>query len=208
MSCGALASLLSYFALAFAPTIMRWDPFEGPAPGAAGPTLALGICAILIGPRVALLSSLPPAMLISSWYPDARGRVLGITYLPILVTILPPAGVHIIGNAGLTTFYLALAGLHLLLLPIVAAVRDPSKPVMQGQYDQGHETTVASARFILGSGLFWLILLGNGILNGTNILGSVHNFTGLYGLWDVAGDRSRAPVCSWWRKRQLRESSS
>ena len=158
MLSGALISTIGYTALAFSPSM----------------TIALGICAVFIGPGVALLSSLPPAMLVSSWYPDARGRAMGIAYLPILTTFIPLIGIHIIQSAGLSSFYMAMAALHLMLSPIMAAVSEPPSAISVERPVAGHGSTAVTVRAVLASGFFWLILLGDGILNGTNIAGSAH----------------------------------
>lgn len=158
MLCGVLTALTGYVALAFAPSII----------------FALAACALLIGPGTSFLASLPPAVLMGRWYPEARGRVMGITYLPILVTLTPVIGVYIIKLGGLTTFYLSLALLHFLLLPIVATVHEAPREALAEHPTADHGTASVSARSLLGHGLFWLILLGDCILNGTNIVGSAH----------------------------------
>ncbi len=158
MVCGFLTSFTGYVALAFAPSMI----------------FALVACAALIGPGVALTASLPPAVLVSGWYPEARGRALGITYLPILVTVIPVIGVYIIKQGGLTAFYLSLALLSALMLPIVASIREAPRAAAGEHTTAGHGSTPVSARNVLGYGLFWLILFGDGILNATNIVGSAH----------------------------------
>lgn len=158
MLCGVLTSLTGYVALAFAPSMI----------------FALLACALLIGPGTAFLASLPPAVLVGGWYPDTRGRVMGITYLPLLVTLTPLIGVYIIKLGGLTMFYLSLALLHFLILPLVATVREAPRTDRGEHATAGHGPTSVSARSLLGHGLFWLILLGDCTLNATNIVGSAH----------------------------------
>lgn len=158
MSVGVVTSLLGYVALAYASTM----------------PLALAACALLIGPGAALFAALPPAVLASGWYPDERGKVMGIAYLPLFVTFIPLLGVGIIQRYGLTAFYLSISAIHLLLLPLMLGVKDPPAECRE---EQGIVETPAlgSGPFlILGSALFWLIVLGDGILNGTAIAGSAH----------------------------------
>lgn len=109
MTSGVLTSMVGYLFLAFAPTML----------------LALAACALLIGPGAALFAALPPAILASGWYPDARGKVMGIAYLPLFVTFIPLIGVDIIQRYGLTSFYLTIVAVHLLLLSLMFGVADP-----------------------------------------------------------------------------------
>lgn len=158
MSTGVLTSLIGYAALAFAPNM----------------PIALAVCGLLIGPGAALFAALPPAVLAGAWYPHARGRVMGIAYLPILVTVIPLVGVSVIQNYGLTVFFLLLAALHLLLLPLMLGVMEPPPEAVD---EQGPVDGVALGGphiVIMGGALFWLIVLGDGILNGTAITGSAH----------------------------------
>ena len=157
MSTGVLISLVGYVALAYAPSM----------------PLALAACGLLIGPGAALFAALPPAILAGGWYPHARGRVMGIAYLPLFVTFLPLLGVGIIQRFGLTNFYLFLALLHLLLMPLVLSVVEPPPEAPVAHHTPTHEAVSASQRVLLG-GVFWLIMVGDGILNGTAIAGSAH----------------------------------
>lgn len=158
MSTGVLISLIGYLALAYAPTM----------------PLALATCALLIGPGAALFAALPPAVLASGWFPHARGRVMGIAYLPVLVTVIPLLGVSIIQRYGLTSFFLSLAALHLLLLPLMLGVEDPPAEVADEPVAVDGAGVGFAGGVILGSAIFWLIVLGDGILNGTAIAGSAH----------------------------------
>lgn len=157
MSTGVLISLVGYVALAYAPSM----------------PLALAACGLLIGPGAALFAALPPAILAGGWYPHARGRVMGIAYLPLFVTFLPLLGVGVIQRFGLTNFYLFLALLHLLLMPLVLSVIEPSPEALPEHQAPTQEGAGASQRILLGA-MFWLIMVGDGILNGTAIAGSAH----------------------------------
>ena len=157
MTSGVAMSLVGYLALAYAPTM----------------SLALAACGLLIGPGAALFAVLPPAVLASGWYPHNRGKVMGIAYLPLFLTLIPLFGVGIIQRQGLTAFFLSLVVLHLLLLPLMLGVADPPAELME-ESDAGTASTGSAPVVILGSLLFWLIVLGNGILNGTSITGSAH----------------------------------
>lgn len=158
MSTGVSASLIGYVALAYAPNM----PF------------ALAACALLIGPGAALFAALPPAVLAGGWYPHARGRAMGIAYLPLCVTFIPLVGVGIIQRYGLTSFYLSLATLHLFLLPLMFGVIEaPTEVVDEQRLIQGGASGLAH-NVVLGGAIFWLIALGDGIFNGAAIVGSTH----------------------------------
>lgn len=157
MSAGVVMSLLGYVLLAYAPSI----------------TVALFACAALIGPGAALFAALPPAVLAGGWFPHARGKATGIAYLPILTTVIPVIGVGIMQRHGLTGLYLSLAALHLLLLPLTLTVAEPPLDAAQDVHvDVPHVETRHGG--ILGTAIFWLILVGNGILSGTSIAGAAH----------------------------------
>lgn len=157
MTVGVVLSLLGYLVVAFAPSM----------------TVALVSCGLLVGPGTALFAALPPAVLASSWYPHDRGKVMGIAYLPIFVTISPLISIDIIQRYGVTAFFVGIAGLHLLLLPVMLGVAEPPAELLAEQ--EVVEVPVGSATaVILGNALFWLIVLGDGILNGTAITGSAH----------------------------------
>lgn len=157
MTGGVIASLSGYLALAYAPTM----------------PLALAACALLIGPGAALFAILPPAVLASGWYPDDRGKVMGIAFLPLFVTFMPLLGVDIIQRCGLTAFYLSIVALHVLLLPLTLGVADPPAESSAERGTPG-PALISVEPVSLASPLLWLMVLGDGILNGTAIAGSAH----------------------------------
>lgn len=159
MTSGVTMSLIGYLALAYAPSML----------------MALAACALLIGPGAALFAALPPAVLASAWYPHDRGKVMGIAYLPLFVTFIPLLGVGIIQQYGLTTFYLSIVALHLLLLPLMLGVASPPPAGPPERQDTVDAPPAGSTQtMFLGRAVFWLIVLGDGILTGTAIAGSAH----------------------------------
>lgn len=158
MSVGVVTSMSGYLALAYAPSM----------------PVVLAACVLLIGPGTALYAALPPAVLASRWHPYDRGKVMGITYLPLFVTIFPVLGVEIIQQYGLTSYYLSLVGIHLLLLPLMLGVKEPPPELQEEQKKANIAGRTFPQNAILGSTIFWLICLGDGILNGTAIAGSAH----------------------------------
>ena len=157
MTVGVLVSFTGYLLLAFAPSI----------------AVALFACAVFIGPGAALFAALPPAVLAGGWFPHARGRATGIAYLPIFSTIIPVVGVGIMQRYGLAGLYLSLAALHLLLLPLTLSVEEPP-------LDASDEAVVdvpdveARPGGIMGTAIFWVIMLGYGVLSGISIAGAAH----------------------------------
>lgn len=157
MTVGVLVSFTGYVLLAFAPSI----------------AVALFACAVFIGPGAALFAALPPAVLAGGWFPHARGRATGIAYLPIFSTIIPVVGVGIMQRYGLAGLYLSLAALHLLLLPLTLSVEEPP-------LDASDEAVVdvpdveARPGGIMGTAIFWVIMLGYGVLSGISIAGAAH----------------------------------
>ncbi len=158
MTAGVIISMAGYLALASSPSIM----------------LALAACAFLIGPGTAMFAALPPAVLTSEWFPHARGKAMGIAYLPVFVTAIPILGIGIIQRHGLTSFLVSLAACHLLLLPLIWGVAVPPADVADSHNSIGEPSSGLPRNAILGMVVFWLIVLGDGILNGTAITGSAH----------------------------------
>jgi len=157
MTIGVVLSAAGYLALAFAPTI----------------AIVLAASALLIGPGAALFGALPASVLVSGWYPQAQGRALGIANVPLFIALIPLLGLFVIERFGVGSFFLCLAGLHILLLPLMLGVKEA--PVL------AEETIEAAAlsghhplRLILSIGMFWLIALGDGVLNATNITSTSH----------------------------------
>jgi MFS family permease len=154
MSMGVFVSLLGYVLLAYAPSI----------------SVVLFACAVLIGPGAAMFAALPPAVLAGGWFPHARGRVTGIAYLPVLSMIIPVIGVSIMQRYGLVGLYLSLALLHLALLPLMLGVVEPPADASD-QVALDAPYVEARPGGVMGSAIFWLIVLGDGILSGTSIAG-------------------------------------
>lgn len=160
MMIGVVLSAAGYLALAFAPTM----------------AIALAASALLIGPGTALFGALPASVLASGWYPQAQGRALGITNVPLFVALVPLLGLFVIERFGVGNFFLCLAGLHILLLPLMFGVKEPpapadeaGAPALSTDTGGGHPL-----RLILSIGMFWLITLGYGVLTATTITNTAH----------------------------------
>ena len=139
-------------------------------------TAVLLIYAIPIGIGTAMLGSFPSSVLASNWHPRNPGPALGITNMPLFVAILPMVGLAMIRDYGLQSFYLTLAALHLLLLPMIHGVSDG--PVARGDPKPDAHGHVAypmpSIRNIVGHPAFWAMSIGAGYLNAAGITGVSH----------------------------------
>jgi len=159
MMIGVLVSAVGYLALALAPTM----------------AIALAAAALLIGPGAGLFGSIPASVLASGWYPKAQGRALGIANVPLFIALIPLLGLFVIERFGVDVFFLCLAGLHALLLPLIVGVKEP--PSLAEGTEASALSVVAEKhplRLILSAAMFWLIVLGDGMLNATNITNSAH----------------------------------
>jgi len=157
MLAGALLCSAGYAALSVAPTL----------------PLALAAYALLLGPGVGLAGTLPSSLLASGWYPHARGRAIGFTTMPVMLAMTPIAGVALIEHFGLSVFYLALSGLHLLTLPALAGIREAPPASPADAMPDAHRR-VMTAKAILSHPLFWGVMVGAGLLNAVGIIGTVH----------------------------------
>ena len=157
MLVGALLCCTGYALLSIAPNM----------------TVVLVAYGLLVGPGVGLAGTLPASLLASSWYPEARGRAIGLTTMPVVIAIMPMAGLALIQQLGLPALYLAAAGLHLLILPLLLGIREA--PIVQDETDLAQPGSGAmSFRLLLSHPLFWVTLISAGLLNATGITGSVH----------------------------------
>jgi MFS transporter, MCT family, solute carrier family 16 (monocarboxylic acid transporters), member 10 len=157
MTLGVVLSAMGYVLLAWAPSI----------------EIALMACGLLIGPGAALFGAIPPSLLAGGWQPDRRGQAVGLAYMPIFVTFMPILGAPIIQNFGLETFFLTLAGLHTLLLPVILGVAEPPVVAERTPIDLPVDSAGPRPR-LLSRRVLWAIILGDGILNASTITGSAH----------------------------------
>jgi MFS family permease len=159
MTTGVVMSAAGYAALAVSPSMAA----------------TLAITGLLIGPGAALFGSIPSSILASEWHPTGRGRALGIVNVPLFVALIPLLGMGVIEALGLSAFYLCLAGMHLLLLPLMAGIREPVGPEGVAEPEAATPSPARHVlRFLLLQATFWLIVLCDGVLNGANITNSAH----------------------------------
>ena len=90
---------------------------------------------LLLGPAMAIGSSVLPLTLVARWFSQHRGMAIGIVHLPIIVAAMPLAAAWTIGHFGLQSTFFALAALPLVvLLPASLFIID-RPPGQQEQVD-------------------------------------------------------------------------
>jgi len=163
MLLGVLLSAIGYLAIALAPSF----------------PVVLAAYALPVGVGAALFGSFPASVLASNWFQPQPGRAVGFVNMPLFVALLPTAGIAMIERGGLTGLYLLLAALHLLLLPIVLGVVDGPAAHVSPRPDAASPIAAEAPitqRALLGQPLFWMIVVGAGLLNSAGITGSAHLF--------------------------------
>lgn len=163
MVIGTLLSGAGYALLAVAPNM----------------TVVLVAYALPIGIGLAMFGPFPASVLASNWFPHNPGLALGVANMPLLVAAMPMAGLAAITAYGLSGFYLALAVLHILLVPFLLGVTDgpAGRPAVAGAHgpsgDAGAKAMVSTAT-LLRRPAFWAMCVGGGFLNATGITGVSH----------------------------------
>jgi len=140
---------------------------------------ALAAYALLVGPGVGLSGTLPAIMLVSGWFPNARGRATGIATMPVVLALAPIVGMTAILNFGLPGFFVLMALIHLATLPVLMGIREPVLPGPADsqshlQRSPGRLSHAMTTSGILSQPLFWTVMVGAGLLNAAGIIGSIH----------------------------------
>ncbi len=174
MLAGALISALGYVLLAFAPSM----------------TVVLALYALPVGVGLAMFGPFPASVLASNWNAHNPGLALGIANTPLLVALLPMVSMVVIRDYSLTTLYLLLAGLHIVLLPVLLGVSDGPADATHRPDSHGHVAHgMVPSRAILRSARFWTMCLGGGFLAAVGVVGISH-------LGPFAAERGIAPAQS------------
>jgi len=144
---------------------------------APGMTVVLLAYAVFIGPAIAMCGPFPSSVLASNWSRPGGGTSIGIVNTPLFVALIPMVGLIVIRDHGLPAFYLCLATLHLALLPVLLGVVDSptcAQPAAAAKAHGGMEGASGPALALMGSGLFWVAVIGAGALNAVGITGVSH----------------------------------
>lgn len=160
---GALLLVLGYLALARAGSGIE----------------VLLIYGLLIGPGGALMGWLPCATLVTNWYSERQGAMLGIVNMPLMVMIVPLAVAWLLPVIGFRGVLLALAAVHALAFPVLLFVID--RPERIGQRPFGATDAAAAAQpkpipmmRLLAIPLFLLVTFGAGMTVGAGVSKMVH----------------------------------
>lgn len=165
MLCGVLLGLAGYLLLSVASSIQA----------------LLAIYAFLIGPSLALSSTLVTSTLAANWYVAGRGRALGIVNMPVAVMLVPLVSVAILQRYGLHAVFLAVAAAHVPLLLIATLVVD--RPEQVGQRPLGEAPCalapvstgpVLTDREIVRQPAFWLLTFAIGMIVGAGAMKIAH----------------------------------
>ena len=127
--------------------------------------LAFGL---FIGPGVAMAGTLPVGLMVGGWYPEARGRAVGLATMPIMLSLMPMLGTALIARADLSGFYGLIAVLHFAMLGVIIGIRRAPghAPIMASQTSSAHDRGS-----IIRQPIFWVLVLAGGILNSISITG-------------------------------------
>jgi MFS family permease len=130
---------------------------------AANVTVFLGVYALLLGPGMCLLGTMLPPTLVTRWYNVNRGRALGIVTMPLLSAGISPLVALVMTQYGLTLTYLMLAGLMLLLLPVLLFVVDYPPEAMDRSGENAAAGLATDSGMKIGdfirTGGFWTLSL-------------------------------------------------
>jgi predicted MFS family arabinose efflux permease len=136
------------------------------------PTFLLGY-SLLGGIGCAALGVIPSTTLISNWFVARVGFAIGLISIPLFVALAPPLVSWIVNAHDWRTALLVQAALLLALMPLLRMIVNRPSDVGQQALgaihvdDTSRDSTpqeAVSSRSLLGSGHFWCILLGAGLM--------------------------------------------
>ncbi|WP_380872055.1 MFS transporter [Sphingomonas sp. DBB INV C78] len=167
MMLGATLLTFGYAALAQATTAMQ----------------VLAIYGLIIGPGVAMMGMLPNATLVSHWYAERQGRMIGMVNMPLMVMAVPLAVPQLLPVLGFHGVLLALAAIHAFALPVLWFVVDRPEAVGQRPFGEAAPLAVSGDATpsrpipmlrLLAIPAFLLIVLGSALAVGAGVTKSVH----------------------------------
>lgn len=126
--------------------------------------LAFGL---FIGPGVALAGTLPVSLLAGGWYPEARGRAVGLVTMPVMLSLMPMIGVVLIEHFAIEGFYWVLAALYVVLLPVIAGIRRAPGALPTAMHDEAKQDDPLGR--VLARPFFWAMVLCGGVMNSVAI---------------------------------------
>jgi cyanate permease len=120
----------------------------------------------LIGVGISLTAILGPIVLVARWSRGARGRLLSIINLPLVLFAAPYLIATILPATGRTNVLLGMSALFLALLPLLALIREHPESALADKKPNPGLPSGREMRGLLRSPLFWLATIGIGLVAG------------------------------------------
>ncbi|KUR81073.1 CynX/NimT family MFS transporter [Novosphingobium sp. Fuku2-ISO-50] len=127
--------------------------------------------ALPIGLGLAMFGPFPSSVLAARWFQPKPGPAIGFVNMPVLVALVPLGVGPLLHSFGLTGVYVALAGLHALLLPFAWGIVDAPMGLV---LPASSVKSAPDAGPVLSRPLFWFIAIGSGVLHAAGITVSSH----------------------------------
>jgi predicted MFS family arabinose efflux permease len=133
----------------------------------------------LIGVGVCVLAVIGPISVVSNWCDTDKGKMLAVVNLPLLLFLSPYVVSQLIPEYGRTSINLAIGGIFVLLLPVIAfLVERPEELAPYESQDDNSQallgTEILSSGAIVSKRQFWLLSLGVGTFSAAATAFSVH----------------------------------
>jgi|GEM_PF-966514 len=162
MIAGIILSGLGYIMLAVAPD-MR---------------IVLLAYAIPLGLGSAMFGTFASSVLAGNWFQPRPGTAIGFVNTPLFMALMPMLALVIIPRYGLSGFFLCMAGIHVLLLPLAWGIRTaPEGVAAPGAAEDGEapgRASVVPFGTVLRRPIFWVAVIGSGALSAVGIIGVAH----------------------------------
>ena len=142
----------------------------------------LAAYALLIGPSSCILGPVTVATLVSRWFDKDRGTALSLANVPIFLLVVPPGAAWLIEAGGRPLLFGVLAAGYLLLLPLIAMVRERPDAVAALAVAADDVVPMPQPSAILTNGQllarwrFWVLNLGVGVLTGSGVAYTTHGY--------------------------------
>lgn len=119
-------------------------------------TLFVALHALMIGPANVICGGVLPAVIVTRWFDNGRGKALGFAHTPIILAIFPVVMAQVLANAGVEAAYYTAAGAAGLLFLCGMFVQDRKAP--QGAEPQA-APLLESAPAVLRQPAFWALMI-------------------------------------------------
>ncbi len=139
--------------------------------------LAYGLC---LGPAMAVGGSVLPPTLITRWFNQNRGLVIGIAHMSVVIAAMPLVSNWVIEHYGLRAAFIALALFALLVLVPAAFLIVEHPPENNQTHAAADQPAVAvteggvTVPQLLKNSSFWALAMAVGAMNTSSVLLGVH----------------------------------